>query len=207
MFGGRQAIIRLEAERQRHSRAMAESNELNADAVLTAQRDDLDEVASDAGHQLGNDGKPKFDRLSVFTIAEDLGPMIEVSRYATEDSLAIYNLMYRSYSTLDAHGLDPLERRIDLSDPSLVPLRDPSPWIDPHVSILLSAVMLVTLAGWAFGEFAIGRIELDDIRRSLVTLGTESRDHAFDGAPQAVLNALPVEWLDGRIAPSASNPS
>lgn len=197
MFGGRPAIIRLEAERQRNMRLMADSNKLNADAVLDDQKDDLHLVAVEAGHPLGPDGKPKFDRLPVFRIASELGAMIEASPYETEDSLAVYNMMYRSYSSFDAHGLDPLDRRIDFSDGALVTLREPIPWIDPHASILLSAMMLVTLGGWVFGECGIARIELNGVRSTLVELGMDAHDHAFDGAPQEVLDALPDGWLDG----------
>lgn len=49
-------------------------------------------------------------------MAKELGPLIEKATGRDEEPLALYNTLYRSYSTFDAHGIDPLERRIDLDD-------------------------------------------------------------------------------------------
>lgn len=146
MFGGADALARLDAERQRQEGNLIKANDVKADDLLASRKAELNEAAVANGIRLGTDGVPKWDWLTVELMAKELGPLIEKATGRDEEPLALYNMLYRSYSTFDAHGIYPLERRIDLDDLTLTTMCHPVPWVDPHASIGLSCLLLTTLA-------------------------------------------------------------
>jgi hypothetical protein len=193
LFGGPDALARLDAEFQRNQRALLESNRVNASDVIAQQKAELDEVARTYEISLGEDGEPRFDRLSVELMAKELGPLIEAATREPADILTLYNLLYRPYSTLDSHGLQPLERQLDLSDLSLITMREPRPWIDPSSSIALACLLLARLAKWVFDAFRIGTWEVERIFETVAPIMEQASAKALANASQQVLDALPPD--------------
>ncbi len=195
LFGRAESLARFEVERQRNERNLLVSNRINAAKLVAQRRAEMDEVAKAYGFRLGDDGEPRFDRLPVQVMAAELGPLIEAATGESADILALYDLLYRSYSTFDTHGLEPLERRLDLDDLSLTTMREPSPWIEPYGSIAVACLLLAVLAKWVFDAYGIRTSEAERIFETVAPIVEQAGTAALQGAPQEVLEALPPDYL------------
>lgn len=191
LFGGPEALYRLDAERHRYESNLITANVIQADELLAERKAEIDEVARAYGFRLRKDGEPTFVRLSVELMAKELGPLIVAATGEEEDPLALYDMMYRSYSTFDTHGIYPLERQLDLTDLSLTTLRQPQPWIDPHGSIGITCVLLAKLAYWVFKQYPIDTHELERIYATVGEILERSGTAALEQAPRKVIDALP----------------
>ena len=193
LFGGAESLARLEAERQRNERNLIDANEINATGLLNQRKADLNDVAKSRGIRLDEDGEPRFDRLPVEVMAKDLGPLIEKGTGDTGGVLTLYNTLYRSYSTFDAHGLSPLERQLNLEDLPRISMRIPTPWIEARVSAAVGCMLLAKLSEWVFAAFGIDAPEVEQIFQAVMPIVMQAREFAVTSAPADVLAALPPE--------------
>lgn len=191
MFGGREALGRLHAERWRQERHMMQVNGVRADDLVAERDAEIDEIGRVLGIKVGEDGRPKWDGLTVMSMAEQLDSLIPAAMSGGEEVLVIYRTVYRSYSTFDTHGLSPLERLLDMDDIELISMRSPTPWNDPVASIALSCLLLARLANWVFDEFRISTAPLLDDRNVVEQVLRRASDVNLQAAPQRVKDALP----------------
>lgn len=193
LFGGADSLARLEAERQRNERNLIEANEINAAALLDQRKAELDAAAKSHGIRLDGDGEPHFDKLPVFIMAEEIGALIEARTGDSGGALVLYNMLYRSYSTFDAHGLHPLERQLDLGELPRISMRWPTPWIEARVSVAVACTLLSKLGEWVFASFSIDSAELEQIFGALMPVLMNARLFAVAEAPDDVLAAVPPD--------------
>jgi hypothetical protein len=200
LFGGPEALVRLDAERHRNEKNLVNANLIQAADLLAKRKATIDELAQTYGFRLNEDGEPTFGKLPVELMAMELGPLIRATTGDDEDPLALYNLMYRSYSTFDTHGLYPLERQLDLSELSLTTLREPTPWIDVSGSVGIACVLLAKLAFWVFRAYPIDTRLVEDIYATVADILKRSGIAAMERAPQQVTDALPLNahWNGSR---------
>ena len=193
LFGGADSLARLEAELQRNERNLTEANEITAGGLLGQRKAELDAAAKSHGIRIGPDGEPRFDRLTVFAMAEELDALIEAKTGDSGGALALYNMLYRSYSTFDAHGLSPLERQLNLGELPQINMRKPTPWVEASVSVAAACVLLSKLGEWVFASFGIDSSELEQIFEAVMPVLMKARLFAVTSAPEDVLAALPPE--------------
>lgn len=194
LFGGAESLARMEAEHQRNQRNLIASNRINASDLVAQQKAEIEEAAKTYGFRLGEDGEPRFDSLTVRVMAEDLGSLIEAATGERSNIVLLYDLLYRSYSTFDTHGLEPLGRQLDLDDLSLTTMRRPTPWIEPHGSIGVACLLLAMLAKWVFDAYRIGTSEVERIFETVGPIMERAGLTAVALAPQQVIDALPPDF-------------
>lgn len=193
LFGGAESLARLEAELQRNEQALFANNEINGADLLAQRKAELHEIAKAQGFQIGKDGEPRFERLTVEVMAKELGPLIEKATGEAANALVIYNMLYRSYSTFDTHGLSPLQRQLNFDDLSRISMRNPKPWIDAHSSTAVACLLLSVLGEWVFASFGIEEPELAEVLKTLQPIVLKACVVAVSGASTDVLTALPAE--------------
>ena len=193
LFGGAESLARLEAELQRNEQALITNNAINGAELLAERKAELHGVAKAQGFQLGEDGEPRFDKLTVEVMAKELGPLIEKATGEAADALLVYNMLYRSYSTFDTHGLSPLQRQLNLDDLPRISMRQPKPWIEAHSSVAVACLLLAVLGEWVYASFGIDEPELAEVLERLMPIALQACAVAVSGATTDVFAALPAE--------------
>lgn len=186
--GGPKALAHLEAQLIRHEQALITGNEINLDDVVDERRTQLRDAASDAGVL---DPAVSSGRISVRQIASALADL----HVDGEDALAHYELLYRSYSTYDAHALAPILRRLVTSNLERIEVQDAIPWVAAHGSIGIAALLLGDLAASVLSEFEADLTALVRVNEELVALMTFTADEVMSAAPQHVRDRLPPDLL------------
>jgi hypothetical protein len=191
MFGEAKSFARMEAEQRRQERTFLDINKFNAAELIELRRREMEDI----GEQLGLTKKGSgshFDRLSVETIAAELGPLVSAKTGEPEDGVVLYNLFYRPYSMLDAHGLRPLERQLDFDHHHRhVTMTEAVPWLDPHGSIAIGALVLAVLAQWVFKAYDIDPTDVQGMFKHLGPIVEQVGAKRIEQAPQEVLDVLP----------------
>lgn len=145
LFGGDDALIRIEVERRRNEWNLADKNNASTHtlAFLDEQRADLAVLA------LKLLGTEKPEGVDFQKIAQELQPLIkdQTPDHEEADISAAYDLLYRSHSTYDAHPWKVLGQYLTESALGLkvVPA---VPWIDPVQSVAHMAMYLANLGRW-----------------------------------------------------------
>jgi len=186
--GGPTALAQLEAQLVRHEQAFITSNEIDLADVIGERRTQLREAAAEVGV---TDPAVSSGRFSVRQMADALADL----RVEGVDALAHYELLYRSYSTYDAHALAPILRRLVTSNLERIELQDATPWVAAHGSIGIAALLLSDLALRVLAEFDADPIELAQLNEQLIALMSVSADEVMAAAPQHVRDRLPADLL------------
>jgi len=202
MFGGAEALARLEHQLQRHEAAMLSQNGLGAQELLRMRSDDLAVAARDIGLLDDADDASALGRITTERIAAELSELLP-----GEDALALYNLLYRTYSTTDAHGLGPLNRWPATENIELIRLHEPTPWVDPHGSLGLATLLLCRLAEWVFDAFHLSTTEVRQVFDLVAPVLERAGTAAIAAASPEVLAALPADFqvLGQGIDPSTDH--
>jgi hypothetical protein len=152
LFGGDDALLGVEKERVRNERALATANALPQHAIeyLNSQGHDIDQLVD----ELLGSGAPssvKYEQMS-----RTLPPLIkqQTPEHEEVDMLGVYNLIYRSHSTNDAHPWKPIGQYLE-PGPLGVRVQSREPWQKPAVSIAIMTMWLALLGRWI--ELARGR--------------------------------------------------
>ena len=199
LAGGAYALHRLAAESLRQNEILADRN-LLAPEVLEKLARDRSVLEKAERERLRATGLPaldadpvNFDRLTIEAIARDLGPMLVATGLEeSADTLAGYDLFYRSHSAYDSHGLPALERHLDASDDEFIRLSEnPSGWIEPQNTLGIAAMSVSILAHHLFKRFEIDTSELEAVQQRLVDI---MRSGADDALRQAAAQELPGDW-------------
>lgn len=186
--GGPKALAQLEAQLVRHEQALVTGNEIDLDDVVGERRTQLRDAAADVGAM---DPAVSSGQFSVQQIAHALADL----RVEGVDALARYELLYRPYSTYDAHALAPILRRLDISNLERIEMQDATPWVAAHGSIGIAALLLSDLALSVLSEFDADPIELARLNEQLIALMTVSAGEVMAAAPQHVRDRLPPDLL------------
>lgn len=145
LFGGSDALLGIEKERVRNETSLAEGVSLAPDVMdhLTRQKGDLENLTKEV---LGS-GAPssvKFEQ-----IARALPPLIknQTAEHEDVDVLTIYNVLYRSHSTNDAHPWKVVGQYVRESGQGLR-VESFGPWQNPVMSAAVMAMYLGVLGRW-----------------------------------------------------------
>jgi hypothetical protein len=163
LVDGFRGVLRLNADQARQELALTRANDVEPEviAILDDRMSDL--VANErrrraaAGDQEGADAFTKFERLKVADLARVLGPqLVEHGFEEDADAAAAYDLLYRSHSTYDTHGLAAIERHVRFgSDGRLGIKADPDGWIDAHRATALVTLYVGLLAKYVLRTFGL----------------------------------------------------
>lgn len=186
--GGPKALAQLEAQLVRHEQALISGNGIDLDDLLDERRTELRDAASTVGVL---DPTISSGRISVQQIASALTDL----RVDGVDALAHYELLYRSYSTYDAHSLAPILRRLVTSNLERIEMQDAIPWVAAHGSIGTAALLLGDLAVSVLSEFEADISALVHLNEELTALISLSADDVMAAAPQHVRERLPPDLL------------
>lgn len=199
LAGGRDSLHRLAAESLRQNDVLADRNALAPEVLekLARDRAELEDAERDRldalGIQVPDTDSIKFERLTVETIARQLGPMLVASGLEeSADVLSAYDLFYRSHSAYDSHGMPALERHLDVSQKGLVGLvREPPGWIEPHRTLGVVAMYVSSLAHHLYVRFGIGVERLELVQEQLLDVMRAGADSALT---EAATRGLPGDW-------------
>jgi hypothetical protein len=178
LYGGVDAVVGIDGQRQRHETLLAKMNYLSQDVVdyLKVQQDVLDE----AKIELLAGVNPSS--MSLEQIAIRLGPLILEATGEQADLLAVYNLIYRTHSTYDAHPPKVIATMLDMEGDAVRVLPVPS-WNDPLTSALVMTTYLCVL-GRTIEQQLGGDLEVwVDVVERLTVLLTRSDNGEIPGAP------------------------
>lgn len=169
LFGGLEAIIGIDAERHRHETILAKSNSLPAEVheFLEMQAAVLDEAREAL---LGGEAPAafKFDQ-----VARRLNTLILEATTEGADVLAIYNMVYRSHSTNDAHPPKTMATMIHCAGDVLTVRPIPS-WNEPAVASGNMAMYVAILGRWIEEQLGGDPEPWDEVVRELMGLMQQS---------------------------------
>lgn len=199
LAGREEALFRLEGEQQRQVRNLAERNGLHPEVMAKLEDDQRTLTDAERARRRNSTSADDssdtiaFGRLQLEQIAKELGPLLVEARLEeSADITAAYDLLYRSHSAFDAHGIAALERHLDLSAAGVISLHvQPPSWIETHRSLGIGALQLSLLARYIYLTFGIGTWRLDDVQTSLFR---HLQAAGISSVEQARAAGLPGDW-------------
>jgi hypothetical protein len=195
-FGQEASIIRLQAEQIRQKRTLVDRNGLSSlESTLGGLRADVERMERlrrrAEGEEIRDDEQIEFTRLTIESIAIEVGPLIEAATGEPADVAAAYDMFYRSHSAFDTHGLHAIDRYISAAYNRLE-LAHPVSWIPAHRSLAISALYLSILAAQVFERFGISVDRLEPVQAELVRMGVQAGSDALDvAASRGLMPYLP----------------
>lgn len=175
LYGGKSALIRMEAEQLRQNKNLARLNDLPPH-VLDERLAEL--IETERLRQRVEEGRAeddlspiKFNKLTLEQVAKETGPLIAAATGQPADLTAAYDMFYRSHSAWDTHGVQAIDARIVLhEDEDRIELQEGSPWLEPEKPLAIAATYLGFLAGLVHEIFGIDTDELGDLQAVLLGL-------------------------------------
>lgn len=145
LFGGRNALIGIERERARNERSLAERNGMPDEDLKRIDRQ-IETLKGVATRVLGTEAPSS---VSYERIATALAPLVKAQTTDEEDAdfLAIYDLLYRSHSTYDAHPWKIIGRYLEETGLGFK-VQPVKPWQDGRMSAAHMAMYIAILGRW-----------------------------------------------------------
>jgi hypothetical protein len=142
LFGGDDAVLGFEAERHRHETRIAKTlDNPGVEAFLEVEFEALNKVLD-----MYLDGKP--NPVNLADISKRLGGMITQATGEDADIELVYETLYRTHSTYDAHPVKALGSMVKFDEADVGRVEPVGPWLDPVEAALVMCMYVATLGRW-----------------------------------------------------------
>lgn len=190
LLGEAAALGALEHELNRNERAMMNSNDIDLGDLFEERERELRDAARYAG-VLGEE-----DVFGKKLTTLDIASRVEAALVDEPGALGIYNMMFRTYSTHETHGLSPVRRRVNSADVDDLRLQEPKPIIDPRVSIGMAALLMCDLAHRVTTAFEQPSDELEAISDRLMGVFSATGEAVIGSTPPEIRDLVPERFAD-----------
>ncbi len=199
IMGGQQSLIRLAADSLRNKSTIADRNNLGLgiESLIQRDREELESAERSRLKGLGTphpEGTPiKFNRLTIESMATEIDRHLTRLDPSEEGSvLRSYNLLYRSHSTFDNHGLSTFERFIHQNVSGRLSISpDSKGWISPLHSLGIATLHVSQLALKLSSEFEFDAKGIEAAQDSLIESLRAIGNSAVGMAQES---GLPGDW-------------
>ncbi len=171
LHGGLHSYLWMSSEQIRQERVLTARNGVDGAKEVLDERQRAVDNLERARRLQQNEGTDvtediSWGRLTVEQMARAVGPLLEAAKNEPANVSAAYDLLYRSHSAFDTHGLRALERYIT-EHAGRFDLSPPDPWLEAHHAVAIAALYLSMLAYDVFQEFGLPTDVIEHLQSAL----------------------------------------